>query len=90
MTSSSILRLVIPPAPWTGALEDGSVVGPGAGFDIDSGIADAPSRFVATHDANVAVGENGVRRVALDVIAGLPAFGIPVFFGREHMQRNWL
>ncbi len=82
------LRFVIPPGPWSEAMGDGSVRIPGVTWESNTDIADAPGRFVATADGGVDVGENGVRRCALDRIAGGPAVGIPVFFGREHMQLN--
>ncbi len=78
--------MVVPPAPWTGAIADGSVQIPGVRWDCSSAINHAPDRFVATKELDV--GENGLRRLALDVLAGAPPVGIPVFFGREHMQRN--
>lgn len=80
------LRMVVPPAPWTGAIADGSVQIAGVRWDCSSAIDHAPDRFVATKELDV--GENGLRRLALDVLAGAPPVGIPVFFGREHMQRN--
>jgi len=80
------LKIVVPPAPWTGAMADDSVQIPGVGWDCSSAIDHAPDRFIATKELDV--GENGLRRLALDVLAGAPPLGIPVFFGREHMQRN--
>lgn len=78
--------MVIPSAPWTRALEDGTVQIPGVSWECVSNIALTPARFIATKQSDV--GENGVRRLALDVIRGAPSVGIPVFFGRELMQRN--
>lgn len=78
--------MVVPPRPWSRALEDGSVSIPGISWECTSNIDDTPDRFVATKRCDV--GENGVRRLALDVLKGSPPAGIPVFFGREHMQRN--
>lgn len=80
------LRMVVPPRPWSRALEDGTVTIPDISWECASNIDDAPERFVATKRCDV--GENGVRRLALDVLKGSPPVGIPVFFGREHMQRN--
>ena len=80
------LRMVVPPAPWTGAIADGGVGIPGVEWDCSATIDHAPDRFVATKELDV--GENGLRRLALDVLAGASPVGIPVFFGREHMQRN--
>ncbi|MPZ14810.1 MAG: hypothetical protein GEU73_10390 [Chloroflexi bacterium] len=80
------VKMVLPPAPWTRALADGRVRIPGVTYECNTGIEDAPGRFVASssHD----VGENGVRRLVLDHLRGAPPTAIPVFFGREHMQRN--
>lgn len=78
--------MVVPPRPWSGALEDGTVTILGVSWECTSDIVDTPDRFVATKRCDV--GENGVRRLALDVLKGAPPAGIPVFFGREHMQRN--
>ncbi|HZT06740.1 MAG TPA: ABC transporter substrate-binding protein [Chloroflexota bacterium] len=87
--STSIhLRMVIPPAPWTRAMEDGSVRIPGLTWECVSEIDNAPDRFIATEQGDVAVGENGVRRLVLELLKGRPARAIPVWFGREHMQRN--
>ncbi len=82
------VRMVIPPAPWTGAMDDGSVRIPGLTWETNSNIDNAPDRFIAT--SAVEVGENGVRRLAIDLINGKPTRAIPVFFGRELMQRNLL
>jgi hypothetical protein len=79
--------MVLPPDPWTRAMEDGSVRVDGLTWTCITEHVDAPSRFIATAEGSD-VGENGVRRLALDVIAGQAPAGIPVFFGREHMQRN--
>jgi hypothetical protein len=81
--------MVLPPDPWTRALEDGRVRVEGLTWTCITEHADAPSRFIATAEGGD-VGENGVRRLALDVLAGTPPAGIPVFFGREHMQRNFI
>jgi 4,5-dihydroxyphthalate decarboxylase len=82
------LRMVIPPAPWTRAMEDGTVRAPGVSWEVMSKIDRAPERFVASQEADV--GENGLRRIVLDYLAGGPPVAIPVFFTREHMQRNFL
>lgn len=82
------LRMVIPSAPWTRAMEDGAVRVEGLSWECISDIGDAPARFIATEKADV--GENGVRRLLLDHLKGSPPVAIPVFFGREHMQRNIL
>jgi 4,5-dihydroxyphthalate decarboxylase len=82
------LTLVLPSDPWTHGIEDGTVQVPGLSWNVVSDIDNAPDRFVASHQADV--GENGLRRVVLDHLAGKPTAAIPVFFGREHMQRNFL
>src|SRR5258708_6248285 len=80
--------MVIPPAPWTKAMEDGSVKIPGVSWDVNSDIKFAPERFVVSGGADV--GENGVRRLVLDLLKGSKNRALPVFFGRELMQRNLL
>ena len=82
------LRMLVPADPCTCALEDGAVSEPVLTWDSRSDIALAPQRFEAAAAGGFDVGENGVRHIALEVLAGKPASGIPVFFGREHMQRN--
>lgn len=82
------LRMVIPSAPWTRAMEDGAVRVEGLSWECISDIGDSPARFIATEKADV--GENGFRRLLLDHLNGSPPVAIPVFFGREHMQRNIL
>ena len=92
MTQSAAphLKLIIPPDPWTRAMEDGSVQVPGLTWTADSHIENAPARFVATAEARYDVGENGLRRYVLSLLGGAPPTAIPVFFGRELMQRNLL
>ena len=82
------LRMVLPPAPWTRAMEDGSVQVDGLTWDAASDIPNAPERFVATAKEHYDVGENGLRRYVLRLLDGAPPTAIPVFFGRELMQRN--
>lgn len=82
------LRMVLPPAPWTRAIEERRVGIPGVSWACHTGIDLAPDRFVASADRDV--GENGVRRLVLDRLRGAPPTAIPVFLGREHMQRNIL
>jgi len=82
------LRMLFPSDPWTQALVDGAVGEPRLTWDSRSDVAPAPERFEVAAAGGFDVGENGVRRIAFDVLAGKPANGIPVFFGREHMQRN--
>jgi len=80
------LKMVIPPCPWTRAIVDGTVTIPGLSWDCISNLGSSPDRFDATKRYDV--GENGIRNLALDVLKGKPAVAIPVFFNREHMQRN--
>ena len=82
------LRMVVPPAPWTRAMEDGSVKVEGLTWDSASEISNAPERFLATAKEHYDVGENGLRRYILKLLDGAPPTAIPVFFGRELMQRN--
>jgi 4,5-dihydroxyphthalate decarboxylase len=84
------LRMVIPSAPWTRAMEDGSVTIAGVTWDCTSTIDNAPDRFVASKAAAIDVGENNVRRLMLSYLQGEPPSALPVYFGREHMQRNLL
>jgi 4,5-dihydroxyphthalate decarboxylase len=86
--SSTHLQMVIPPAPWTRAMEDGSVTIPGVTWTVNSDINFAPQRFIASGGADV--GENGVRRLVIDILNGKRDRALPVFFGREMMQRNFL
>ena len=80
--------MVVPPAPWTGALEDGRVSIPGVSWTCSSDVEHAPQRFIVSQTQDV--GENGVRRLALAHLKGAEPAALPVFFGREHMQRNFL
>jgi len=80
--------MVVPPAPWTRALEDGSVSVPGITWTCSSDVEHAPQRFIVSETQDV--GENGVRRLALAHLDGAEPVALPVFFGREHMQRNVL
>ena len=90
MVKTSHVKMVLPPAPWTKALADGSVKVPGLTWEAMTDISGAPERFVATHAEDIDVGENGLRRYILDLLKGAPRLAIPAFFGREHMQRNLL
>lgn len=87
-TASLHLRMIIPPGPWNRAMEDGSVQIPGVTWTCRTDIEHAPDRFDVAAAEAFDVGENGVRRLVLDVLKGEPPSAIPVFFGREHMQRN--
>ena len=84
------LRMVVPPAAWTAAMEDGSVQVPGLSWETAPHIENAPARFVATREQAYDVGENGLRRYILDLLDGAPPTAIPVFFSREYMHRNLL
>ena len=84
------LRIVVPPAAWTAAMEDGSVRVPGLTWETAPHIAHAPERFVATREQAYDVGENGLRRYIIDLLDGAPPTAIPVFFSREYMHRNLL
>lgn len=86
----SHVRMVVPPDPWTKALGDGSVRVPGLTWEAMTDIPGAPERFVATHSPEVDIGENGLRRYLIDFLKGARPLAIPVFFGRELMQRNIL
>src|SRR5688500_8504496 len=80
------LRMVLPPDPWTRAISEQRVGLPGVSWECNTEMANAPDRFVAS--AGLDVGENGVRRLVLDRRRGARPTAIPVFLGREHMQRN--
>lgn len=78
--------MVVPPGPWSRAVMDGTVTVPGLSWECVSDIGHTPDRFIATKHYDV--GENGIRHLALNVLKGDPPVAIPVFFAREHMQRN--
>src|SRR5438105_602354 len=80
--------MVVPPAPWTRALEDGRVTIPGVTWTCSSEVEHAPQRFIVSESQDV--GENGVRRLALAHLNGTEPSALPVWFGRELMQRNVL
>ena len=84
------LRIMVPSAPWTAAMEDGSVQVPGLTWETAPHIAHAPERFVATREQAYDVGEDGLRRYILELLDGAPPTAIPVFFVREYMIRNLL
>ena len=88
--ASCHLRIVVPPAAWTAAMEDGSVHVPGLTWETAAHIEHAPERFVATREQAYDVGENGLRRYVIDLLDGAPPTAIPVFFSREYMHRNLL
>jgi 4,5-dihydroxyphthalate decarboxylase len=82
------LNMVVPPAPWTRAIEDGAVSIPGVSWDCSSDVENAPARFIVSETRDV--GENGVRRMAIAHLKGAEPVALPVWFGRELMQRNIL
>ncbi len=84
------LRIMVPSAAWTAAMEDGSVRVPGLTWESAAHIEHAPERFAATREQAYDVGENGLRRYILDLLDGAPPTAIPVFFSREYMHRNLL
>ena len=84
------LRIVVPPAPWTAAMEDGSVQVEGLTWETAPHIENAPERFVMTREQAYDVGEDGLRRYIIDLLEGAPPTAIPVFFVREYMIRNLL
>lgn len=90
MTRSDMthLKVVIPPDPWAAAIADGRVGIPGYALECDTTTANAMIRFDITEGADV--GENGVRRLVVEHLKGAAPCAIPVWFGREHMQRNLL
>ena len=84
------LRIMVPAAAWTAAMEDGSVRVDGLTWETAPHIEHAPERFVATREQAYDAGENGLRRYVIDLLAGAPPTAIPVFFSREYMHRNLL
>jgi 4,5-dihydroxyphthalate decarboxylase len=88
MTADVRLNLVLPPDPWVAAMTDGRVRIPGYTWDTDTSEQNAMLRFDLTEGADV--GENGVRRLVVEHQKGTAPVAIPVWFGREHMQRNLL
>jgi 4,5-dihydroxyphthalate decarboxylase len=87
-TEAMRVRMIVPNAPWTRALIDGSVPVPGVELDCATTGETAPERFGAAASAQVEVGEAGIRTILLEHERGEPARALPVWFGREHMQRN--
>jgi 4,5-dihydroxyphthalate decarboxylase len=82
------IRVVVPDVPWTRALVDGTVQIPGVTLECHANSEHAPVRFGAAEQAQFEVGEQGIRPLLLELLEGRPARALPVFFGREHMQRN--
>jgi hypothetical protein len=82
------LNMVVPPAPWTRAIEDGTVSIPDVSWDCSSEVENAPARFIVSEARDV--GENGVRRLAIAHLQGAEPVALPIWFGRELMQRNIL
>ena len=62
------LRMVLPPAAWTAAMEDGSAHVEGLTWETGAHIEHAPERFIARAEANSDVGENGLRRYIIDLL----------------------
>lgn len=79
---------MLPSFPWTRALEEGRVQIPGATYECAPYIENAPDRFDAFASGGFDVGEDGVRRFVVERLKGGPASALPVFFDREHLQRN--
>ena len=84
------LRIVVPPAAWTAAMEDGSAQVEGLTWETAPHVENAPERFVMTREQGYDVGENGLRRYIIELLEGAPPTAIPVFFSREYMHRNLL
>src|SRR6266545_1079380 len=82
------LRLMLPSFPWTRALEEGRVRIPNATYECAPYIENAPDRFQAFVSGDYDVGEDSVRGFVAKYFDGGPANALPVFFEREHMQRN--
>jgi 4,5-dihydroxyphthalate decarboxylase len=82
------LRLMLPSYPWTRALEAGRVQIPGVTYECAPFIENAPDRFDAFSAGRFDVGEDSVRGYIVKRQAGSRTPALPVFFDREHMQRN--
>src|SRR5581483_9855094 len=82
------LRMLLPNDPWVRAIHEGAVTEPGLTWESIASGDQAPQRFQAAASGGLDVGENMARHMAVDVIAGKPATGVPIFLGRELMQRN--
>jgi 4,5-dihydroxyphthalate decarboxylase len=82
------LRMVLPSYPWTRALEERRVRIPGVDYECAPEIENAPDRFDAFSQGAYDVGEDGVRRFVAERLQGAPPTALPVFFDREHLQRN--
>src|SRR5215213_9910397 len=82
------LRLMLPSFPWTRALEEGRVEIPGVTYECAPYIENAPDRFAAFDSGAFDVGEDSVRSYVVKLLAGKAPPALPVFFDREHMQRN--
>jgi 4,5-dihydroxyphthalate decarboxylase len=79
---------MLPSYPWTRALEMGRVQIPGLTYECAPFIENAPDRFAAFSAGQVDVGEDSVRGYIEKRLAGSRSVALPVFFDREHMQRN--
>src|SRR5579862_5005889 len=81
------LCFMLPSYPWTRALEEGRVKIPGMTYECAPYIENAPDRFDAFTAGGYDVGEDGVRRFAIQRLKGAPPTALPVFFDRELLQR---
>lgn len=82
------LRILVPRAPWTEGLADGRVQVPGISYECVADSGQAPQRFAAAEKQAFDAGENGLRSILLELLQGGRARALPVWFGREHFQRN--
>lgn len=82
------VRMIVPNAPWTMALVEDNVHIPGVELDCAATGEAAPERFGAAAKEQLEAGEAGIRTILLELQRGEPARSLPVWFGREHMQRN--
>jgi len=82
------LRLMLPSFPWTRALEEGRIDIPGVTYECAPYIENAPDRFEAFVSGGYDVGEDSVRSFIVKRVNGVAPAALPVFFDREHLQRN--
>ena len=82
--------MLLPEAPWTRAMADGSVRAPGMSWECVTDAATVPERFSAAASGGYDVGEAGIRSLLLDSLQGAAPRALPVWLGREHMQRNFI
>jgi 4,5-dihydroxyphthalate decarboxylase len=79
---------MLPSFPWTRALEERRVQIPGVTYECAPYIENAPDRFEAFNSGGFDIGEDSVRSFVAKHLAGKAPPALPVFFDREHMQRN--